>query len=207
MLDNISVFHSSIRIEGSKIVYFDPFKINDETHDADIIFITHYHFDHFSPEDIDKVYKSGTIIVAPESMEQNEKLKDYTIKVFVNPGDKNSIDEITFKAIPAYNIGKHFHPRENNWVGYVVTLDDTTYYVAGDTDMTEEAQNVHCDVALLPCGGHYTMDYKEAAELANIINPTYAVPTHYGSVAGSSEDGKRFTDLLNADIEGVIKIK
>jgi L-ascorbate metabolism protein UlaG (beta-lactamase superfamily) len=207
MLDNISVFHSSIRIEGSKVIYFDPFKIEGETHDADIIFITHDHFDHFSPEDIDKVYKDGTIIVVPESMEKNKDLGKYMIKVFVNPEDKNSIDDVTFKAIPAYNHLKPFHPKGNKWVGYVVTMDDTTYYVAGDTDITEEAKNVQCDVALLPCGGLYTMDYKEAAELANTINPTYAVPTHYGSVAGSSEDGKRFTDLLNADIEGVIKIK
>ena len=207
MLDNISVFHSSIRISGSKIIYFDPFKIEDELHDADIIFITHDHFDHFSPEDIDKVYKDGTIIVVPESMEKNKDLGKYMIKVFVNPEDKNSIDDVTFKAIPAYNHLKPFHPRSNNWVGYVVTLDETVYYVAGDTDITEEAKAVHCDIALLPCGGKYTMDYKEAAELANIITPTYAVPTHYGSVAGSSEDGKKFIDLLNADIQGVIKIK
>lgn len=206
MLENVEVFHSSIRIKGSRIIYFDPFKISSERHDADIVFITHEHYDHFSPEDIDKVYNEKTILVVPESMAENEILAKYKVKLIVSPGVKNSLDDVSIKAIPAYNIGKPFHPKENGWVGYVVTMDETKYYVAGDTDITEEAKNVECDVAFLPCGGHYTMDYEEAATLANDIMPKVAVPTHYGSIVGDKENGKKFIELLDNSIEGIIKI-
>ena len=207
MLENVEVFHSSIRIAGNKIIYFDPFKIAEERHDADVIFITHDHYDHFSTEDIDKVYKENTVLVIPESMSNNKNLSKYKIKLIVNPGIRNTLDELSIIAIPAYNIGKQFHPKENNWVGYVVTMGETTYYVAGDTDITEEAKNVECDVAFLPCGGHYTMDYVEAASLANTIMPKIAVPTHYGSIVGDKENGQRFVELLDKRIEGVIKIE
>jgi len=204
MLDNISVFHSSIRIEGEKIIYFDPYKINTEYHDADIIFITHSHFDHYSPEDIDKVIKEGTIIVVPQSMATDV---EYDNVFTIDPENKYEIGDISFQTISAYNVNKKFHPKENCWVGYVVNFEEKSYYVAGDTDITEEAKNVKCDIALIPCGGTYTMDYKEAAELANIISPKIAVPTHYGSVAGSPEDGKRFVELLNDGIQGIVVIK
>lgn len=203
MLDNISVFHSSIRIEGEKIIYFDPYKINTEYHDADIIFITHSHFDHYSPEDIDKVIKEGTIIVVPQSMATDV---EYDNVFTVDPEKEYEIGDISFQTISAYNVNKKFHPKENCWVGYVVNFEEKSYYVAGDTDITEEAKNVKCDIALIPCGGTYTMDYKEAAELANIISPKIAVPTHYGSVAGSPEDGKRFVELLNDGIQGIVVI-
>lgn len=204
MLDNISVFHSSIRIEGEKIIYFDPYKIDTEYHDADIIFITHSHFDHYSPEDIDKVIKEGTIIVVPQSMATDV---EYDNVFTVDPENEYEIGDISFQTISAYNVNKKFHPKENCWVGYVVNFEEKSYYVAGDTDITEEAKNVKCDIALIPCGGTYTMDYKEAAELANIISPKIAVPTHYGSVAGSPEDGKRFVELLNDGIQGIVVIK
>jgi len=203
MLDNISVFHSSIRIEGEKIIYFDPYKINTEYHDADIIFITHSHFDHYSPEDIDKVIKEETIIVVPQSMATDV---EYDNVFTVDPEKEYEIGDISFQTISAYNVNKKFHPKENCWVGYVVNFEEKSYYVAGDTDITEEAKNVKCDIALIPCGGTYTMDYKEAAELANIISPKIAVPTHYGSVAGSPEDGKRFVELLNDGIQGIVVI-
>lgn len=204
MLDNISVFHSSIRIEGEKIIYFDPYKIDTEYHDADIIFITHSHFDHYSPEDIDKVIKEGTIIVVPQSMATDV---EYDNVFTVDPENEYKIGDISFQTISAYNVNKKFHPKENCWVGYVVNFEEKSYYVAGDTDITEEAKNVKCDIALIPCGGTYTMDYKEAAELANVISPKIAVPTHYGSVAGSPEDGKRFVELLNDGIQGIVVIK
>lgn len=204
MLDNISVFHSSIRIEGEKIIYFDPYKIDTDYHDADIIFITHSHFDHYSPEDIDKVIKEGTIIVVPQSMATDV---EYDNVFTVDPENEYEIGDISFQTISAYNVNKKFHPKENCWVGYVVNFEEKSYYVAGDTDITEEAKNVKCDIALIPCGGTYTMDYKEAAKLANIISPKIAVPTHYGSVAGSPEDGKRFVELLNDGIQGIVVIK
>ncbi len=217
MFENISIFHSSIKIKGKHTFYFDPYKINEESHDADVIFITHSHSDHFSPEDILKVANDDTIIVAPQSMSENSVLIDIwngapntpvANVIFVNPNQGFALSQFDteFTAIPAYNTNKQFHPKANNWLGYIVSIEGTTYYVAGDTDITEEAKNVKCDVALIPCGGTYTMDYKEAAELANTIKPKYAIPTHYGSVAGSPEDGQRFIDLLNPEIEGIIKI-
>ncbi len=207
MLDNITVFHSSIRIVGEKTIYFDPYKIEEDFHDADIIFITHDHFDHYSVEDINKIIKEDTTIIAPETM-KSQVDKDYdNPKLFVAPGQVYECEGISFKTIPSYNVLKPFHPKGKKWVGYVVDFEGTSYYVAGDTDITEEAKNVKCDVAMLPCGGTYTMNYKEAAELANVINPKIAVPTHYGSVAGSIEEGKKFVELLNHNINGIIKIK
>ncbi len=210
MLDNISVFHSSIRIAGEKVIYFDPYKIDNDYHDASVIFITHEHYDHFSVEDIARVIKEDSIIVAPLSMQS--KLDNYSKKgikvLFVEPNEEVSIEELnlSFKAIPSYNIGKRFHPKENNWVGYVVIINDVTYYVAGDTDITDEARQVKCDVALIPCGGTYTMDTKEAATLTNCIHPKYAIPTHYGSVVGTMQDGNIYASLLDRDITCVIKI-
>ena len=212
MLDNITVFHSSIKIVGDKNVYFDPYKVQEESHDADIVFITHDHFDHYSIEDINKIINEKTIIVAPESMKEQVDSQYSNLKLFVAPNMKSNfisfgMPYISFETIPAYNILKPFHPKKNNWLGYIVTINGMSYYVAGDTDKTKEAKQVKCDVALIPCGGTYTMNYKEAAELANEIKPKYAVPTHYGSVAGSMEDGERFIKLLDSTIQGIIKIK
>ncbi len=105
------------------------------------------------------------------------------------------------KAIPAYNKLKPFHPKSKNWMGYLLTMDDVTYYVAGDTDITTENRAVKCDVALVPVGGKFTMDYKDAAKLVNEIRPQLAVPTHYGRVAGSSDDGRHFAELVDEKIE------
>ncbi len=209
-MHEISVFHSSIKIVGNKTLYFDPYKIEADFHDADYIFITHEHYDHFSPEDITKVLKEGTVIVFPKSMEKDELKTQYTNTVFVDFNEKFNLGDdevIEVCTLPAYNTNKKFHPKENEWVGYTIIFEGTSYYVAGDTDITEEAKSVKCDVAFLPCGGTYTMDVKEAAELANIIKPKVAIPTHYGSVVGSTEDGKNFVSLLNEGIEGKILIK
>ena len=203
MLEGISVYHASIRIAKEKVIYFDPYKIENEPHDADIIFITHSHYDHYSEEDIAKVSKDNTIIVMPRSME-----KENDTGLFVEPEKEYEIKEetgsIKFKAISSYNILKPFHPKGNKWVGYVVELGDTKYYVAGDTDITNEAKNVKCDVAFLPCGGTYTMNVKEAVSLANTIKPKIAVPIHYGVIVGSKEDGEEFVKLLDNDIKGMV---
>ena len=204
MYENISVFHSSIRIEDSKIIYFDPYKIDDECHDADIVFITHEHFDHYSREDIEKVKNETTVFVFQEKIKNKI---DYKNSVFVLPNENYEVQGISFMTIPAYNINKKFHPLNNNWLGYLVNLNNTKYYIAGDTDITEENKAVKCDIAFLPCGGTYTMDYKESAELANIIKPNVVIPTHYGSVVGSKDDGKKMIALLEDGISGVLLIK
>ena len=179
MLDNVRIFcHSSIRIESPKIIYIDPFKINREHEDAELIFITHDHYDHFSENDIKKVMNEDSKIILPYGMYEkasNLGFKDENI-IEVNPDEEKTVDGINFETIAAYNVNKSFHPRENGWVGYIITLNGERYYIAGDTDVTEEAKNVNCDVAFLPVGGTYTMTAEEAAELANEINPDIAVP-------------------------------
>lgn len=210
MLENIEVLcHSSIRFSKKKIIYFDPFKIEKNYNDADVIFITHDHYDHYSEEDIDKVVKGDTIIVVPEDLKTKllkKGLKEKNI-ITVRPNENYTVKNIEFKAIPAYNVNKQFHPKENAWVGYLLEIEGVTYYIAGDTDITEENKKVKCDVAFVPVGGTYTMDYKEAAELINEIKPKVAVPTHYGSIVGSEKDGIKFSKLVNPEIEVEVLIK
>ncbi len=203
------LYHSSIKISKDIIIYIDPYQIDKEYKDADIIFITHNHYDHYSEEDIDKVKKQGTIIVAPKDLLST--LLDYGFKkesiVIVEPDKEYKIGEIKFKTIPSYNINKKFHPKDNGWVGYIIDINKVKYFIAGDTDITEENKKVKCDIALIPIGGTYTMDYKEAAELVNIIKPKIAVPIHYGSIVGKKEDAINFSELLNKEIECRILMK
>lgn len=210
MLENIEVLcHSSIKFNKGLIIYFDPFKINENYHDADIIFITHSHYDHYSEEDISKVIKDNTTIVVPKDLEdmvlQFGFAKEHII--VVSPNEEYSVLGINFKTIPAYNTNKNFHPKSNEWVGYIVNLDQTTYYIAGDTDITEENRQVKCDVAFVPIGGTYTMTYSESAELINEIKPQIAVPIHYGLIVGNKEDANNFANLVDKEIECKILIR
>ena len=210
MLENIEVLcHSSIKFNKGLIIYFDPFKINENYHDADIIFITHSHYDHYSEEDISKVIKDNTTIVVPKDLEdmvlQFGFAKEHII--VVSPNEEYSVLGINFKTIPAYNTNKNFHPKSNEWVGYIVNLDQTTYYIAGDTDITEENRQFKCDVAFVPIGGTYTMTYSEAAELINEIKPQIAVPIHYGLIVGNKEDANNFANLVDKEIECKILIR
>ena len=213
MIENIELIaQSAIRIKNqeNKIFYFDPFKLEDKyKSDADYIFITHQHFDHFSPEDILKIKKEKTKIIAPKDLEiEIDKLSFKKENILlVEPSREYSIDEIKFSTVPAYNINKNFHKREFNWVGYVVEIDNEKIYVAGDTDNTEEARNVICDIACVPIGGTYTMTYKEAVDLILAIKPKVAIPTHYKTIVGSEEDAQTFKELLKNDVEVKILMK
>ncbi len=209
MLENMQVlYHSSIKINREKVIYIDPFKIDNDYHDADIIFITHSHFDHYSEEDIDKIIKEETKLIVTEDLEKKvlEKVKKENV-ICVQPEKNYLVDGINFETIPSYNTNKQFHPKANNWVGYVIELNGIKYYFAGDTDITEENKKVKCDVAFVPVGGTYTMTAKEAAELVNIIKPKIAVPIHYGSVVGTTKDAEDFVISLNEKIEGRILMK
>ena len=210
MLENIEVLcHSSIRINKEKVIYIDPFKINKNYNDADIIFITHDHYDHYSEEDIDKVIKEDTTIVISKDL-LTKLLKKGINKnaiIVAEPNKEYETQGINFNTIHAYNINKKFHPKENNWLGYIITINNVKYYVAGDTDITDENRKVKCDVAFVPVGGTYTMDFKEAARLINEIKPKIAVPIHYGSIVGTEQDARNFINLLNSEIKGVILIK
>ena len=196
--------HSSIKISERQIIYSDPYKIEKEKHDADIILITHDHYDHYSEEDIEKVMKEDTIIVAPKTAKIFNKIKN---KVEVIPNEKYEVNGIKIETIPAYNIKKQFHPKANEWVGYILEIEGKRYYIAGDTDITPENQQVKCDIAFVPVGGTYTMDYNEAAELINIIKPKIAIPMHYGSIVGTKQDAENFKKLLNPEIKCEILIK
>ena len=188
MLEEITLFcHNSIKIAGSKIVYIDPYNINEEIHDADFIMCTHTHYDHYSPKDIEKIKKKNTIIIAPANIQG-------IIKVV--PNVKYEIEGLKFKTTYAYNINKEFHPKENNWVGYIIELDDKKYYIAGDTDNIEEIRKIKCDVAFVPIGGTYTMDKYEAAELAKELETKIVVPTHYGLIVGEKKDGEEFAQIV-----------
>ena len=210
MLENVEVLnHSSIRINKEKIIYIDPFKINKNYNDADIIFITHDHYDHYSEEDIDKVIGENTTIVIPEEL-LTKLLKKGIQKsaiITVEPNKEYMIQGIKFETIPAYNTNKAFHPKKNEWVGYVIEIQGSKYYIAGDTDITEENRKVKCDVAFVPVGGTYTMDFKEAAQLINEIQPKIAVPIHYGSVVGTEQDAIDFIRLLHPNIKGIMLMK
>ena len=210
MLENIEVlYHSSIRINKEKIIYIDPFKIDRNFNDADIIFITHDHYDHYSEEDIDKVINENTTIIIPEELLTKLLRKGINKNaiITVEPNKNYMVQGIKFETISAYNTNKTFHPKENGWVGYIIIINGIRYYIAGDTDITEENKQVKCDVAFVPVGGTYTMDFKEAASLINEIKPKIAIPIHYGSIVGTEQDAIDFIRLLHPEIKGIILMK
>jgi len=197
MLEGAKVLcHSAIKLMGNKIIYIDPYGIEEEMHDADFILCTHTHYDHYSPEDIEKVKKRDTVIIAPADMPG-------VIKVI--PNVKYEIEGLKFKTTYAYNLEKSFHPKENQWVGYLIELDGKTYYIAGDTDVIPEMKEIKCDVAFLPIGGTYTMNITEAVEATKLISADIFVPTHYGKIVGEKEDGKKFAESVkNKKVEILI---
>lgn len=210
MIENISInCHSSIRIEKNIVMYFDPYNILKKVCDANIIFITHSHYDHFSEKDIENVKNNETKIVIPKDLKEKVKILGFIEKniYIVEPNQSITIDDIMIQTILSYNVNKKFHPKEKQWLGYIITVEGIQYYIAGDTDITEENRKVTCDIAFLPIGGTYTMNAKEAAQLANKIHPSIVVPIHYGSIVGSKEDEKIFQKNLNQDIICNILIK
>jgi len=200
MVENIKwLGHASFKLTGEKIIYIDPFKIND-SEKADIILITHSHYDHCSPEDIKKIINHNTnILITPDCQ---SKLGDIKGKItFVHPNRKYSVKGILIETVPAYNTNKQFHPKENDWVGYIITINNKKIYHAGDTDLIPEIKNIKCDIALVPISGTYVMDAKEAAELVNIIKPELAIGMHYGSIVGSKKDAEEFKKLSKIPVE------
>lgn len=235
MTENITVFnHNSIRIKtgsegaGNRNIYIDPFQMKIAPKDADFILITHDHYDHFSPEDIEKVAGANTILIVPEKMEHKVQEVSGLVSriVTVRPGETYTVDgaageledkpeektegkpenKLEFETVPAYNMLKPFHPKSAGWVGYILLIDGKRIYVAGDTDATKEAKAVKCDIALVPIGGTYTMDAKQAAALVNTIRPEVAIPVHYGSIVGSPEDAKVFKANVKEPVRVEIKI-
>ena len=202
--------HSSIRLDLPEgMVYADPFRVPEEFRDASLILVTHDHFDHFSPDDIKKVMKKGTVLIVPESLKKQaaKAAGDECTVTVLEPGRKTVACGMEIEAVPAYNLKKRFHPKRSGWSGYIIGTSKGRIYIAGDTDATPEAKDVRCDIAIVPVGGTYTMDAAEASGLVNWIRPKAAVPTHYGSVAGSYGDGARFCSLLEPGIFSEIRMR
>ena len=211
MTENIDVFgQNSIRVKyGDRSIYIDPFRMQITPNDADIIFLTHDHYDHFSPEDIDKVIGKNTVLIVPEKMEKKAKeIADKFAKlVTVKPGESYEVDGLKFETVAAYNILKPFHPRSAEWVGYILKVDGKRIYIAGDTDATPEAKSVKCDIALVPIGGTYTMDAEAAAGLVDELEPEIAIPVHYGTGVGSPSDGQIFEENVKKTVKIEHKIR
>lgn len=210
ILAGISVnTQSSVRLtDGTRTVYVDPLEIPGVPHDADAVFVTHAHGDHFSPADIAKIAKEDTVIILPEAMaDRAGEIPGAASVLTVNPDEKYEAAGIPFETVPAYNhLPKLFHPKKNRWVGYVIVLEGIRVWIAGDTDATPEASAVKCDIALVPVGGKYTMTAGEAADLVNRIRPAAAVPTHYGTIVGRPEDGSLFLSLLDPSVRGELRL-
>lgn len=216
-LENVRVFtQSAIRIEGAAgtVAYFDPFSLTDAeaAHDADYVLITHAHYDHFSPEDYARVADEKAVVVAPASMTGEVAGLGAADARLMSAGEKIELPGLCVEAVPAYNVEPErlgMHPRENGWLGYVVTLDGepTRYYVSGDTDQNADNETVSCDVALVPIGGTYTCDPRQAAAFVNALRPRAAVPTHYGSIVGTYANFDAFAAAVDPAIEVVKKLE
>lgn len=216
-LDNVRVFtQSAIRIQGARgtVVYLDPFSLTDAeaAHDADYVLITHAHYDHLSPDDYARVASEGTVLVAPASMAGDVEGLPAAERRLVAAGERLELPGLSVEAVPAYNVEPErlgMHPKANGWLGYVISLDGepTRYYVSGDTDQNPDNEAVSCDVALVPIGGTYTCDPRQAAAFVNALCPRAVVPTHYGSIVGTHADFDAFAAEVDPAIDVVRKLE
>lgn len=181
--------HASFRIEDGKTqVYIDPWKVPTGAPKATVVLITHGHSDHFSPEDIGRIEQPDTVFVAPADVAAKLKSKHVVTAL---PGQGYTAGRVTVEAVPAYNRSKPFHPRANGWLGYVVTLSSgMRVYHSGDSDAIPEMQALKVDIALMPCGGTYTMTAAEMAAAANGFKPKVLIPMHWGDIVGSKADAE-----------------
>ena len=203
--------HACVRMysdEPKRVVYVDPFKVAIAAHDADVIFVTHPHGDHFSEKDIAKLAKDDTVLVSVEDCRAQAAAAGFTGERFVcvAPGQKIEVRGITAEAVPAYNVGKAFHTQSKGWVGYVITIDGKRVYVMGDTDDNKDVRAVKTDVLFVPIGGIYTMDMYEAATYANAVKPELVVPLHYGALDDTRKTADGFAELIGPDINVRIDI-
>ncbi|MEW6365112.1 MAG: MBL fold metallo-hydrolase [Acidobacteriota bacterium] len=191
--------HDAFRITAGKTIYIDPFELKKAA-PADLILITHDHFDHCSPEDVAKVQKASSVIVTDSASAR--KLKG-NVKI-VKPGEQLTVEGITIEAVPAYNVNKKFHPKADGKLGFVIAVDGVRIYHAGDTDFIPEMKSIKADIAMLPVSGTYVMTADEAIQAALSFSPKVAIPMHYGSIVGSDADAVEFQQGLKGKVEVVI---
>jgi L-ascorbate metabolism protein UlaG (beta-lactamase superfamily) len=194
--------HDGFRIDAHKIIYIDPYQIKSDKK-ADIILISHEHFDHCSPEDVKKVQKPQTVIIT-EKDSASKLSGDVRI---VKPGQRAAVENVTVEAVPAYNTNKNFHPKANGWLGFIVEIDGVRVYHAGDSDFIPEMKDFKVDIALLPVSGTYVMTAKEAVQAALAIKPQIVIPMHYGSIVGGDSDAAEFQKALKDRFQVVVLAK
>ena len=202
MIDSITrnltwLGHDAFCLEADgTILYFDPFRLQGTLPKADIILVSHEHYDHCSPEDIAKIRKPDTLIIT----DQQAAAKLTGQVICLAPGESHTAGSIKIQTVPSYNTNKKFHPAANGWLGFIVTVKGVTIYHAGDTDRIPEMKTFKPDIALLPVSGTYVMTAEEAAQAALDLQPALAIPMHYGSIVGEQADAERFASLLTGKI-------
>jgi L-ascorbate metabolism protein UlaG (beta-lactamase superfamily) len=191
--------HDSFRIDASKTIYLDPYQVSSGPK-ADLIMITHDHFDHCSPDDVAKIQQPGTVIVT-----EKDSAKKLTgdLRV-IKPGESLVVDEVKVEAVPSYNTDKEFHPKRNAWLGFIIEIQGVRVFHAGDTDFIPEMNGFNVDIALLPVSGTYVMTADQAVEAALAISPKLAIPMHYGTIVGSDQDAITFKKALEGKIEVLV---
>lgn len=199
--------HAGFLIKNHKTIYIDPYNIKEGSDPADIILITHSHYDHCSFPDLKKIVKEGTKILITADCQSKIMKFDVPIKIeLIEAEQEIELGDVKIFALPAYNVDKHFHTKEEGWVGYVIKMEDVVIYHSGDTDVIPEMQKLTGYkqpgkefIALLPVGGRFTMNPEEAASAAKLIKPTLAIPMHWGSIIGSEADAKEFVELCKEE--------
>lgn len=191
--------HDGFRIDGKKTVYLDPYGISGGP-EADLILISHDHFDHCSPEDVAKIQGSKTVIVTEKD---SAKKLSGDVRI-VKPGESLNVDDIKIQTVPSYNTDKDFHPKANAWLGFIVEIEGVTIYHAGDSDFIPEMNDLKVDIALLPVSGTYVMTADQAVKAALAINPKLAIPMHYGAIVGDEQDALSFKKALEGKVEVLI---
>lgn len=190
--------HASFKVcYEEEVIYIDPWKLEESLYDATLVLVSHSHQDHYSPEDIAKVKWLDTKLIASTDVIAKEKAGEA-----ITPGLTIELEGVRISGVAAYNPDKEFHPKKNNWVGFLIEIGSKRIYYAGDTDLTEEMKSLKdIDAALLPVGGTYTMNAEEAAEAAKYFKPALAIPYHWGDIVGDRSDADKFAELAECEVK------